>query len=119
LLSTAVAWTYLPPIWLITLAYWFSAPTATMTLALSVVAAGAGPGEHAVASTATPSMAAVSRKAVSKVAMRAAATGADTPGAATPLPGRGGMTHVPFALVAASWLLCCGSGRRGPHGCYK
>ena len=31
LLRIAVTFTYLPPIWLMTLAYWFSAPTAATT----------------------------------------------------------------------------------------
>src|SRR5580692_9262460 len=57
LLSTAVTWTYLPPIWLITLAYSFSAPTATMTFALSVAAPGAAPDKQPVASKAIPSRA--------------------------------------------------------------
>src|ERR1022692_2085340 len=97
LLSTAVAWTYLPPIWLITLAYWFSAPTATMTLALSVLAAGAGPGEQAVTSTVTASAATAS----AAIAGRDVA-GTARSGAASPRPRRGGMTHIPFTVVAAS-----------------
>src|ERR1022692_1174397 len=115
LLSTAVAWTYLPPIWLITLAYWFSAPTATMTPALSVVADCPGPDEQAVASMVTASAAAAAAAMACKDLAAAAVSGA-----ASPRPRRGGMAHVPFTVVAALCLLhrlphcaCC-SGRRGP-----
>src|SRR5450432_2030730 len=108
LLSTAVAWTYLPPIWLITLAYWFSAPTATMTLALSVVAAGADPGEQAVASMVTASAATANTAIAGKDV-----AGAAISCAASPRPRRGGMTHVPFTVVAALCLLQRGLLRRG------
>src|ERR1700691_4305473 len=80
LLSTAVTRTYLPPIWLITLAYSFSAPTATMTFALSAAAARRRPAEHAVASKTV-----ASRVVASRVVTRAGRAGA-----ATPLRRRGG-----------------------------
>src|ERR1700749_2376182 len=52
LLSIAVTCTYLPPIWLITLAYSFSAPTATIVLLASAAAGGPGLAEQPVASSA-------------------------------------------------------------------
>ncbi len=48
--------TYLPPIWEITLAYWFSAPTASIRPCASAVTA-AELAEHPVASTASTSAA--------------------------------------------------------------
>src|ERR1022692_889919 len=107
LLSTAVAWTYLPPIWLITLAYWFSAPTATMRPALSVVADCPGPDEQAVASMVTASAAAAAAAMACKDLAAAAVSGA-----ASPRPRRGGMAHVPFTVVAALCLL-----HRAPWAC--
>src|SRR6516165_5131841 len=50
LLSIAVTWTYLPPIWPITLAYWFSAPTAVTTWPPGA-SLEAELAEHAVASS--------------------------------------------------------------------
>ena len=48
----ALAWTYFPPIWLITFAYSFSAPTATITPAGAWVAPDAE--EQALARAARP-----------------------------------------------------------------
>jgi hypothetical protein len=48
----AVAWTYFPPTWLITFAYSFSAPTATITPAGAWVTPDAE--EQALASAARP-----------------------------------------------------------------
>jgi len=53
LLSTAVTWTYLPPIWLMTLAYWFSAPTATTTPLVLLAVEDAELVEQAAASSTT------------------------------------------------------------------
>src|SRR5580704_4789223 len=50
LLSIAVTCTYLPPIWLITLAYSFSAPTATIVLLESAAAVDPGLDEQPAAS---------------------------------------------------------------------
>src|ERR1022692_475472 len=84
LLSTAVAWTYLPPIWLITLAYWFSAPTAPITFALSPAVAWVGPGVHAL---------------TSKAAAAAASPTAAAPSGPPALARRGGIRQVPFSVV--------------------
>jgi hypothetical protein len=51
----ALAWTYFPPTWAMTLAYSFSAPTATIAFpADGPDAAAPDAEEQAVASTATP-----------------------------------------------------------------
>src|SRR5215475_3561363 len=47
LLSMALTRTYRPPIWAITLAYWFSAPTAMTTPVLAVAVSAAPLEEHA------------------------------------------------------------------------
>jgi hypothetical protein len=62
----AVTCTYLPPIWLITLAYWFSAPTATIVLLESAALVDPGLAEHAAASAATAMQAAATAAGLGK-----------------------------------------------------
>ena len=54
LLSMALTCTYLPPIWLITFAYSFSAPTAVMVALELAAAVDPEPAEHAEPSRAIP-----------------------------------------------------------------
>ena len=58
LLRIAVTFTYLPPIWLMTLAYWFSAPTAATT---PLLRAGSPEQAHPSMATATQSAATFAR----------------------------------------------------------
>src|SRR5690349_25022917 len=63
LLSMAVTRTYLPPIWEITFAYWFSAPTATTVPVLAVAVLVAELAEQAAASRLTAAVAAAAASA--------------------------------------------------------
>ena len=55
----ALAWTYLPPTWLITSAYWLSAPTATI---LPPPDAALAPPEHAATAVAATAAATASSR---------------------------------------------------------
>src|SRR5450755_299282 len=58
---TADTWTYFPPTWARTLAYSFSAPTATTASLDPAPGAAAGPDAHALATRATPAETAATR----------------------------------------------------------